>query len=109
MLALHARLRPTAGPSGDVLLVMGVSSAGAISILQLLLVTGRLTFEEEIGPVSIAFLVLAVWFVASGRLASKAGVLPDGTRLGVLAATYVGYPVWASRLARALEAPAREG
>ena len=29
---------------------------------------------------------------------------PRGTRLGVLAATYVGYPVWAFRIARTLEA-----
>jgi hypothetical protein len=106
MLALHARIRPQAGAAGDAVLVLGVGSAGAISLLQLLLVTGRLTFEEEIGPVSIGFLVLAVWFIASGRMASKAGVLPGGGRLGVLAATYAGYPIWAFRLARALEDPA---
>jgi hypothetical protein len=38
-------------------------------------------------------------------MASKAGVLPGGGRLGILAATYAGYPVWAFRLARALEDP----
>ena len=52
MLALHARIRPRAGRSGDAVLALGVGSAGAISFLQLLLVTERLTFEEEIGPVS---------------------------------------------------------
>ncbi len=107
MFALHARIRPQAGRTGDALLVVAVGAIGASSLLQLLLVTGRLTFEEEIGPVSVALLVLAVWFVATGRTASKAGVLPDGTRLGVLAATYVGYPVWAFRVAAALETPRR--
>jgi hypothetical protein len=109
MLALHARIRPVAGRRGDAVLALGLGSAGAISLLQLLLVTERLTFEEEIGPVSVGFLALAVWFIASGRMASQAGVLPGGTRLGVLAATYAGYPVWAFRLARALEAPRAGG
>lgn len=103
MLALHARIRPGAGRPGDVLLVVGLGSVGAISLLQLQLVTGRLTFEEQIGPVSLAFLVLAAWFVLAGRLASRQGVVPQGTILGLLAATYVGYPVWAFRVARALE------
>ena len=51
---------------------------------------------------SIAFLALAAWFIATGRLATRAGLLPHGTRLGVLAAAYAGYPLWAFRLARAL-------
>lgn len=104
MIALHARIRPSAGAAGDVLLVIGVGSAGAIVVLQLLLVTGALTFEEQIGPVSVAFLGLAVWFVAAGRLASKAGLIPHGAWLGALGASYVGYPVWAFRIARTLEA-----
>ncbi len=53
---------------------------------------------------SVAFLALAAWFVLTGRIAARAGVLPHGTRLGVLAASYVGYPVWAFRLARTLDA-----
>jgi hypothetical protein len=73
-------------------------------------VTGVLTFEEEIGPVSLAFLALAAWFILTGRIAARAGVVPGGTRLGVLAASYVGYPVWAFRIAQALEAaPAAVG
>ena len=78
-------------------------------LLQLMLVTGATSFEEEIGPVSVALLLLAVWFVATGRTASKAGVLPNGTRLGILAASYVGYPIWAFRVAAALETPPEVG
>jgi hypothetical protein len=104
MLALHARIRPHAGVAGDALLVIGVGSSGAIVVLQLLLVTGAVTFEQQIGSVSLAFLALAVWFVLTGRIAARSGVVPGGTRLGVLAASYVGYPVWAFRIARQLEA-----
>ncbi|HEY3335354.1 MAG TPA: hypothetical protein VGK16_09000 [Candidatus Limnocylindrales bacterium] len=106
VLALHARVRPYAGRPADALLVVGIGAGGAIVVLQVLLVTKALTFEEQIGPVSAAFLVLGAWFVLSGRLAARAGVLPGGTRLGVLAASYAGYPVWAFRIARALEGDA---
>lgn len=108
MLALQARLRPHLGAAGDGMLLLGIGSAGAIVALQLLLVTGALEFEEQIGPVMVAYLGLGVWFVATGRIAARTGVLPGGTRLGFLAASYVGYPVWAFRLARRLEdAPGR--
>lgn len=106
MFVLHALIRPRAGAAGDVLLIIGVGSCGVISVLQVLLVTRVLTFEEQIGPVSLAFLVLGAWFVVTGRIAARSGVLPGGTRTGVLAASYVGYPVWAFRVARAIEAAA---
>ena len=57
-----------------------------------------------IAPLLGLSLVLAAWFIATGRLAARSGLLPHGTRLGVLAAAYVGYPLWAFRLARALRA-----
>jgi hypothetical protein len=104
MLALHGRIRPHAGRGGDALLVLGIGSVAAISALQLALVTGGLAFEDEIGPVMIAFLGLGVWFILAGRIAQRRGIFSDGTRLGVLATIYLGYPLWAFRLARALEA-----
>ncbi len=103
ILALHAQVRPHAGTQADALLLVGAGAGGSIVVLQVLLVTGAVPFEQQIGPVSLAFLVLGAWFVLYGRLAARSGVLPDGTRLGVLAATYAGYPVWAFRIARALE------
>ena len=106
MLALHRRIRPHAGRGGDALLVLGVGSVGAISALQLALVGGGLAFEDEVGPVTIAFLGLGVWSILTGRIAQRQGVFPDGTRLGVLATFYFGYPLWAFRLARALETEA---
>ena len=106
IVVLHDRLRPSAGRTGDLLLVLAIGATIAIVVLQVLLVTRVLTFEQQIGPVSIAFLALAAWFIASGRLAARAGILPHGTRLGVVAAAYVGYPLWAFRLAGALRGAA---
>jgi len=103
VLALHRRVRPGAGPGADALLLVGIGAGGTIVLLQGLLVGEVLTFEQTIGPVSLAFLVLGAWFILYGRVAARAGVVPGGTRLGLLAATYAGYPVWAFRLARAVE------
>jgi hypothetical protein len=72
----------------------------AITVLQWQLVTGALTFEQQIGPVSVAFLALGAWFVLSAYIG--AGLLPYGVGIGVLAALYVGYPLLAFRLGRTL-------
>ena len=64
------------------------------------MVTGALTFEQQIGPVSVAFLALGAWFVLSAYIG--AGLLPYGVGIGVLAALYVGYPLLAFRLGRTL-------
>ncbi len=76
-------------------------------MLSLLLVTGVLTFEEQIGPVSIAYLGLGVWLVATGYLGSRARTIPNGARWGLFAALYVGYPFWAVRTSRLIDPPAR--
>ncbi len=104
MLALHRRLRTRVGGASDALLVLGVGSAGTIAVLQLLLVTGRLTFEEEIGPVMVAYLGLGAWLVATSWLGHRTGALRMGAGTGLAAALYAGYPVWAFRLADELGA-----
>ncbi len=83
-------------------MTIGIDANLAIIVLQSLLVVGALTFQEEVGPVLVAFLVLVVWFVMIGYLGSSSGVLPHGVRMGLLAATYVGYPIWAVWLGRHL-------
>lgn len=89
---------------GPVLVVLGalvaVAAIAAIAVLQWQLVTGVLTFEQQIGPVSVAFLALGSWFVLSGHLGE--GHLPYGVGMGVLAALYIGYPLLAFRLGRSL-------
>jgi hypothetical protein len=80
--------------------LVAVAAIAAIVVLQWQLVTGALTFEQQIGPVSVAFLALGAWFVLSAYLG--AGLLPYGVGLSVLAALYVGYPLLAFRLGRSL-------
>jgi hypothetical protein len=81
---------------------LAIVAIAAIAVLQWQLIIGALSFEEQIGPVSVAFLVLGSWFVLTGYFGT--GVLPYGVRLGVLAALYVGYPLLALRLGRSLRA-----
>ena len=102
VVAVHVLLRPHAPIVSGLAMVIGLAANLAIMVLQSLLVLGALTFQEEIGPVLIAFLVLVVWLVLTGYMGSSTGVLPHGIRMGLLAVTYVGYPIWAFWLGRHL-------
>lgn len=102
VIEIHALTGPDRRLVGAVLAGVGLGAIAAIVWLQTLLVTGRMPFEEQVGLVSIAYVALGAWFVVGGWLASRAGVMPGGTRLGVLAATYVGQPWWAYRWGRYL-------
>lgn len=99
---IHALTGPDRRVVRAVLAVVGLGAIATIVWLQFLLVTERLTFEEQIGPVSIAYLAIAVWFVGGGWVAARAGIMPGGARLGALAAAYVGQPWWAYRWGRRL-------
>jgi hypothetical protein len=103
---IHALTGPDRRALRGGLAVVGLGAMVAIVWLQSLLVTERLTFEQQLPMVSIAYLVIAVWFIGGGRIASHVGVLPHGARLGAAAALYVGQPWWAYRWARALLAAA---
>jgi hypothetical protein len=83
-------------------MVIGVAGMIAIVVLQGLLVTGVLTFDQQIGAVSVAFLAVAVWFVVTGYLGRFTGQLPRSLLMSILGASYVGYPVWALWLGRRL-------
>ncbi len=96
VLATAALLRSSRQGLVAVGTLVALVAIGAIAALQWQLVTGGLTFDQQIGPVSVAFLGLGAWFVLSGYLG--ANVLPYGVGIGVLAALYVGYPVLAFRL-----------
>lgn len=100
--ALHVLLRPHAPVLSAVAMTIGLGAMLAIEVLQSFLVAGTLTFEAEVGPVSIAFLALGVWLVLTGYLGQRSGVLPKGLRMGLLGATYIGYPIWAFWLGRHL-------
>src|SRR6266566_2828900 len=107
VVAVDVLLRDRTPLASRLALIVGIGANVAIVILQSLLIDGVLTFEQEIGPVLIAFLALVVWFVATGLMGSSTGVLPHGLRMGILAATYIGYPFWAFWLGRHLLRRAR--
>lgn len=108
-IALGVLLRPYAPRLSGLYTVIGLGAMAAVIVLQWLLVVRALTFEEQIGPVSIALLVVAAWFVLTGYLGRSSGVLPHGVRMGLLAATYIGYPIWAFWLGRCLLEKAAPG
>jgi len=108
VVAVHVLLRPHAPILTRLTTVIGLGANLAIMVLQSLLVLGALTFQEEVGLVLIAFLVLVVWLVMIGHLGSSSGVLPHGVRMGLLAVTYFGYPIWAFWLGRHLLRPRGE-
>jgi hypothetical protein len=102
VIEIHALTGPDRRVVRTALAVTGVGAIAAIVWLQYLLITERLTFDQQIGPVTIAYLAIGVWFVHGGWVASRAGVMPGGGRLGMIAALYVGQPWWAYRWGRRL-------
>jgi hypothetical protein len=102
VIAMATILRPRGAVVNALLAGLGLGSIAAIVVLQWLLVSEALTFEEQIGPVSVAIWGLGAWFILTGSLGSRSGSLPRGGRMGILAATYVGYPIWALWFGRIL-------
>ena len=100
--AVHVLVRETGEARSVLIAVVGAAGLAAAIYLQWLLVTGALTFEQQIGPVAIALLTAGAWMVATGWLAQRAGLLPRGLRNGLLGAFYLGYPIWAIDLGRRL-------
>lgn len=109
VIEIHALTGPDRPAVRRVLAVVGLGAIAAIVWLQFLLVTERMPFEEQVGLVSIAYVAIALWFVGGGWLASRAGIMHGGGRLGALAATYVGQPWWAYRWGRRLLELAGQG
>jgi hypothetical protein len=100
--AVHVLLRSERPRASRLALMIGIGANLAIAVLQSLLVIGTLTFQQEIGPVLVAFLFLVAWFVTTGYLGSSSRLLPNGVRMSLLAVTYVAYPIWAFWLGRHL-------
>jgi hypothetical protein len=100
--ALHTLFGAWNPALSRVAMVVGISGMLATAALQFLLVIGALTFAQQVVPVSVALLVVGAWLVITGYLGRSTGTLPHGVRMGLLAATYVGYPIWAFWLGRRL-------
>ena len=99
---MHVIVRETGHVRSLVLATVGAAGLVITIVLQWLLASGRMTFNEQIGYVSMSLFAVGVWLVGTGYLAKKVGVLPNGLRDGVLGAVYVGYPIWALNLGRRL-------
>jgi hypothetical protein len=106
IIVLRRRLRPVALRAIEAASALGLASAAAVVVLQAMLIRGVLTFEQQIGPVSLAFLGFGAWLVAAGWAGARSGLLPGGIRMGLIGATYLGYPAWALWVARRLAADA---
>jgi hypothetical protein len=112
VLAIGASLRagsPRLARLGTPLALAGIA---VIVVFQALLVAGVLTFEQEIGPAGVGFLVLGTWMVAAA-FRPHAGAAPAGRWTALSAALYLGYPLWAYRVGRWMgtlaESPATNG
>lgn len=105
VLATAALLRSRRAGLVMIAALVAVAAIVGIVVLQWQLVTGGLSFEQQIGPVSVAFLALGAWFVLSAYLGT--GLLPYGVGTALAAALYIGYPLLALRLGRSLSGRSR--
>ena len=104
-LALHQLLGARAPALSWAAMLIGVTGMAAIAILQLVLIAGVMTFAQQFGPVTIAFLVVGAWLLITGYLGQSSGRLPRGVLYSLLAVPFFGYPIWAFWLGRQLLDP----
>ncbi len=101
-LALHQHLKAHAPILSRAAIGIGITGMIAVGVLQFLLIVGVLTFEEQVGPVIVALLVIGVWLLMTGYLGRSAGKPSSSLVLSLLARFYLGYPIWAFWLGRDL-------
>jgi hypothetical protein len=102
VVVLGRLLYPSRPLTGLLITAVGTGAFAAIVILSWLLVSDTWTFEQQIGPVSAAYVVLMGWFVVTGRRMATTGFHRRGLPLGIGAALYAGFPVWAIAVGRRL-------
>lgn len=100
--AMHVVVRETGQLRSLVLATVGAVGIVITLVLQWLLASGRMAFDQQIGYVSMSLLAVGAWMVGTGYLAKRVGFLPSGVRDGLLGAFYVGYPAWALSVGRRL-------
>ena len=101
-LALYRILLPYNPPLIRRATIIALIMMVAVIILQLLLVFGVLTFQQQGVWASIAILSVGAWMIICGYVARETGRMPNSVLMGWLAAPYLGYPVWAFWLGRIL-------
>ncbi len=101
-LALHQILKVHAPVLSRAAILTGIVGILAVVVLQWLLVSGVVTFEEQVGLVMVALLVVGIWLVMIGDLGRSTGNMRHSLLISILAAFYIGYPIWAIWLGRLL-------
>ena len=83
--------------------IVGIAMMLVVIGLQLALIFGVVTFEQQVVWVSLAMIVgVGSWFVITGFVARSTGRLPHSVLMSSVAVPYLGYPVWAFWLGRRL-------
>jgi hypothetical protein len=83
--------------------IVGIMAMLMVIVLQLALIFGVLTFQQQVGWVSLAMIVgVGSWLVITGVVAQSTGRLPNSVVMSAVAVPYFGYPVWAFWLGRRL-------
>lgn len=102
-LALDRMLRPYHPTLIRLATVVGIASMIIVILLQLVLITGVLPFEQQVGWVTLAMIGgVGSWLLVTGFVARATGRLPRSVLMSALAVPYLGYPVWAFWLGRRL-------
>ena len=83
--------------------IVGIAMMLVVIGLQLALIFGVTTFEQQVVWVSLAMIVgVGSWLVITGLVARSTGRLPNSVVMSAVAVPYFGYPVWAFWLGRRL-------
>ncbi|HYN68646.1 MAG TPA: hypothetical protein VEX41_00360 [Candidatus Eisenbacteria bacterium] len=98
--AMHVIVKETGSARSVVLALVGAAGIVFTMVLQWLLISGAMPFQQQIGPVSASLLATGAWILGASYLASKVGFLPNGLRNGILGGLYLGLPVWGIDLGR---------
>ena len=102
VVAFHRLLSPQSPRLS--LFAMLVAQVGILGVVvfQSLLITGVMTFLEQVVYASTSMLIVGVWIAITGFLGRQLGRFNISLGPIILGALYVGYPLWAYRVGQRL-------
>src|SRR5262249_8793138 len=105
-LALHHLVQERAPLLSTVAMVLGIVGILAFAVIQVFWLSEAFGVTTYYLLLGIAFPLMGAWLVITGQLLWRSfgarGPLRHSRLLGILAATYVAYPIWALWLGRLL-------
>ena len=108
---LHQLYRSTTPRLSLLMIIIGISIMllmAVVGSLEVLQAYRLVRFDEPyrgLGPFGagiIDFVAITVWLLMTGYLMVTRGRLPHGIVMSIIAATWIGYPIWAIWLGRRL-------